>query len=290
MNGSGFTKKRIELTITLGSGQFGEDVGDTVTISDARIMCDLVNPGGESMGMCNLRVWGLKQSTMNKLTTIGTINRAVRVKNTIAISAGDTENGMQLVFKGVIYDAWADYNGSPDVPFIVVAYAGLDIAVKPVDSTSFAGSTSVATIMQKFAEDAGLSFEDNGVKVQLSNPYFSGDTLNKIRMCARAAGINYTIDRGTLAIWGTNQSRQGNVPAVGPDSGMVGYPSLSSKGVTVRMVFNWNVKLGGDIKLTSSIPMANGTWRVFNVSHSLSSELPDGPWFTTADCYHGGQQ
>lgn len=282
---SGFTQKRIELTITLGTGDFGADTGDTVTISDSRIFADLVNPGGESMGAAQIRVYGINEQLMNKLTTIGQINRAIRTKNTVSVAAGD-DDGMQLVFFGVIVDAWADYNAAPDVPFVIMANAGLDIAVKPVNATSYKGSVSAQQIMFDLALEAELAFEGDDVEVQLFNPYFPGTTLNKIRACARAAGIEYAIDRGTLSVWRNGKSRVGTVPLISVDAGMIGYPTLSSKGMTVRCMFNQNIQIGADVEIASTISMANGTWHVFNVSHNISSQVPGGgPWETKVEAY-----
>lgn len=280
----GFTEKLIELTITLGTGNFGADLGDTVTISNSRILARLSNPGGESMGMAQIRVYGMSQQLMNRLTTIGQINRAIRVKNTVSVAAGDA-NGMQLSFFGVIVDAYAEYNGAPDVPFVIEAAAGMDIAVKPVNATSYKGQVAVTQIMQDLATEAGLAFEPNGVTVKLLNTYLSGTTLNKIQKVARAANVQYTIDRGTLAIWDLGKSREGEVPLIDIDSGMVGYPTLSSKGMSLRTVFNFNIKLGADVKVQSSVEMANGIWHVFNVDHEISSQMPDGPWFSNIEVY-----
>lgn len=284
MSASGFTKKLIELTITLGTGSFGADLGDTVTISDSRIYVDVSFAGGDTMGNTKIRVFGLSKQLMNQLTTIGQINRAIRVKNTVSVAAGD-ENGMQLVFSGVIVDAWADYNGAPDVPFNIEAAAGMDVAVKPVNATSYKGNTPVSQIMQDLATEAGLAFESNAVDAQLFSPYLSGSALSKIQQVARSSGVEYTIDRGTLAIWSLGKSREGEIPLINESSGMIGYPELSSKGMTVRCVFNQNIKFGGDVKIESSIEMANGIWHVFHVSHNISSQAPDGPWMTTVEVY-----
>jgi len=284
MSDSGFTEKLIELTITLGTGSFGADLGDTVTISNARIVASLVNPGGETMGHAQIRVYGMSQQLMNQLTTIGQINRAIRIKNTVSVAAGDF-NGMQLVFFGVIVDAYAEYNSAPDVPFVIEAAEGMDIAVKPVGATSYKGQVSVQQIMQDLAASAGLAFEPNGVDTNLLNPYLSGTTLSKIQQVARAAGIQYTIDRGTLAIWDLGKSRESEIPLISENSGMVGYPTLSSKGMTLKTSFNFNIKVGADVKVESSIPMANGIWHTYKAAHEISSQLPDGPWFSTIEVY-----
>jgi hypothetical protein len=283
------TRKVLELTITLGSGTFGEDVGDTVVLSGFRMTADIVAPGGGAMGQCQMRVFGLRNDLMNKLTTIGPVNTAIRAKNAITLTAGEEGGAMNTAFQGTILDAWADYNAAPDVAFNIIAYAGLSAAVKPVSPTSYKGSTDVAaTISQIAVEEMGLAFENNGVDVKIASPYLSGTALTKVRDLAQAADILWSIDRGTLAIWPRNGSRGGVVPVISPDTGMVGYPSLSSKGLTVRMLFNPNVKLGGDVEIQSAVTMACGGWRVFNFSHNLSCEMPNGPWFTTLEAYNAG--
>lgn len=281
--------KVLELTVTLGSGTFGEDVGDSVTLSGFRMTADLANPGGESMGMCQLRVYGLRPDVMNKLTTIGPVNVAIRAKNSILLAAGEEGNALSNVFQGTILDAWADYNAAPDVAFNILAYAGLDVLVKPVTATSYKGTTSATDILADLAKEMGLALEYFGEDVSLSSPYLPGTSLDKLRGVARAAGLLWSIERGTLSVWDRNTARESTTPLISPDTGMIGYPSLSSKGMTVRMLFNPNIRIGADIEVQSAIPMACGTWRVFNESHNLSCNVPDGPWFTTVEAYIAGQ-
>ncbi len=285
MSGEEFTRKALRLTVQLGEGTFGDSLADTVVIEDTRMLADMSMPGGESMGSCNIKVWGMSPELMNQLTSIGTINKAVRLKNSIFLDADDGTDGFQNVFQGTIFDAWGDYNAAPEVAFNVVAWSGLAASLKPVQPTSYQGATAVSTIMQDLATEAGLDFEDFGVDVQLSNPYLQGTALAKIRAVARAANIFHAIDRGALVISPLDKARATEDVVISPETGMVGYPTLSSKGMVVASRFNPRVILGGDITVSSAIPMACGQWRVFNLSHSLSSEMPDGPWFTNVECY-----
>ncbi len=275
--------KLIEVKITLGSGTFGEDVGNEVTLTGFRMAADCMSPGGDSMGRCKLRVYGLREDVMNQLTTIGVANTAIKAKNEIVLSAGDEPDGMSEVFRGTIYDAWADYSGAPDVAFNIDAYAGLVAAVKPVPVTQFKGATEVAIIMSGLAGQMGLELENNGVSGTLSNVYLMGTTLTKVREVALAVGFNWAIERGILAIWPATGSRSGDIPIVSSETGMVGYPTLSSKGMTVKMMYNPNLRIGGDIEVKSSITMAEGIWRIYDLTHNLSSEMVGGPWFTIAE-------
>ncbi len=286
MSETAFTRKRLDLTITLGTGQFGDTVGDSVTLSRLRMTADLVHAGGDTMGALQLRVFGLKEEMMHRLTTIGYVGAAIRSKNTVQLAAGDDETGMTTIFIGTIYDAWADYNAAPDVAFNIIANAGLDALVKPVDAISFKGSVAVSQIMRGLADKMELTFENDGVDVQLSNPYFPGTALMQARACARAANIYYRVDNGVLAIWPKDGARAGVIPLISPQTGMVGYPALNSSGMSVRCLFNPDIRPGGEVQIQSAIPMACGQWHLFEIAHSLSSEMPDGPWFTNFQCSH----
>ncbi|MCS6455933.1 hypothetical protein NX868_10205 [Burkholderia thailandensis] len=276
-----FTRKRIDLTITLGEGEFGDDGSNTVTLTGLRVQSLITIPGGESMAGAQVRAYGLPISMMNQLTTIGPINTAYR-NNKLLMAAGDDENGMHVMYSGTIGEAHADFQGMPDVAFNVLGWAGLYDSVKPVGALSYVGTVDVATIMQELANTMGLTFENNGVQVQLSNPYLPGTALAQVRACARAADINYLIDRDTLAIWPRAGARAttGDIPLISPETGMRGYPMFSSKGITVVTEFNPDIKFGVPVKVRSSLEAANGIWNICDLSHALESELPDGAWFT----------
>lgn len=277
-----FSEKQLELTITLGTGTFGAQLGNTVTLSGLRMFADMAAPCGDSMGTLQLRVFGLTQSMMNQLTTIGTFGQ-VKDKNTILLAAGD-DNGMSTIFQGAIWQAWADYAAMPEVVFNIIAYVGMDLALKPVDALSYPGSADVGQIMASMAKTANLSFVNQGVSVQLQNPYFHGTIWQQIKMCAAAARINQKIELGTLTIWPQGGSISGSVPDISPSTGMVGYPALSSQGMTIKTIFNPGIILGGLVQVKSSLPMATGKFNVFNYAHNLSCQAPGGPWFTIFDC------
>jgi hypothetical protein len=284
MSNSGFTKKRLALTIILGTGEFGKTVGSTVTLSDLRMTANIVMAAGDYQDTAQLRVFGLTQPMMNQLTTIGTDPKALLEKNKVVLAAGDDRFGMQTVYEGSIITAWADYGSTPEVVFNVTSQAAGIAALKPVEPISInSPSVDVAKIVGGLAKTMGLAFEHNNVSVQLAYPYYDGTALEQLRLCVKEANIRYTIDRGVLAIWPKNGARAGQIPLISPATGMVGYPVFSSNGINITSVFNPNVQVGKQIQVDSSLTMACGTWEIDHVSHSLSSEIPGGPWFTTMD-------
>lgn len=274
-----FTKRKIDITFQLGLGKFGEDGYDTLTLKGHRSIANIAIPGGDSMGALQLRIYGLSESVMNRLTTIGPINRQIR-RNTVSVSAGDDTSGMSEVFVGTINDAWADFNRMPEVSLNVTALTGLLEAVKPISPRSYQGSANVALIMADLAAVMGVAFENNGVSVQLANPYFSGSAWQQALSCAHAADINMVLESGILSIWPRAGARAGGIPTISPETGLAGYPTFSSKGISLQTIFNGNIRVGGQMEVRSSLKGASGVWNIFNVSHALESEVPGGAWAT----------
>lgn len=276
-----FTEKQIDLTISLGTGQFGDTGANTVTVSGLRIKAEIQQFGGDAMPQVQLLVYGLPASMINQLTTIGPINSAVMYQNSVLIAAGDSGSALTTIYNGTIWQAWGDFNQIPDSALNISAVGGLAAALKPVSASSYPGSADVGTIMASLASLADLSFVNHGVSVQLSNPYFPGTALAQIRECAQAANIRFTIDNGALEIWPKDGSRTTPaVPSVSTQTGMVGYPTFSSNGLMVTTIFNPSIVIGGKFQVQSSVTAACGTYVATQISHSLESMTPGGQWFT----------
>lgn len=280
-----FVKRRIDVTISLGEGQFGEQKGPDVTLTGLRTSVAIVAYNGDAQGQLQLRMWGLALEMMNRLTTIGPIMPQKR-KNSILVQVGDERSALSTAYRGEIITAYGDFNQAPMPVFNVIGMAGGINAVKPVSASSYQGSADVATIVAQLCTQMGYSFENNGVNVQLSNPYFSGTALDQLKACARAANILYTIDRGVLAIWPANGSRAGDPVLISPETGLVGYPAFSSGGIVFTTLYNPALALGGRVDVRSSLPVAAGVWNIYSVAHMLEAEmLEGGQWFTQVQCY-----
>lgn len=281
-----FSRKKIDVTVTLGTGQFGDSGSNTVTLTGLRVHAGIQSFGGDAMPQAQLRIFGLPLDMVNQLTTIGPINSAIMFRNSVLVAAGDDEGGMQTVYSGTIWNAWGEFEGMPDTPLNIIGLGGLAAALKPVQALSYVGPTDVAQVMQTLAQTMGLAFENNGVSVQLSNPYLPGAALQQVRSLARAADIYFAIDRGTLAIWpkvstpDQPAARGGDVPLISPGTGLVGYPKFASNGLMLTTEFNPQIKPGGVVQVQSSLTAACGQWIVMQAQHSLQSETPGGQWFS----------
>jgi len=276
-----FTQKAITYTISLASG------GGMTTHSGLRSSCEITDAGGVSFGHAHISIYGMTLSEMNSLTTLGT-NLNVVQNNKISVQAGDSSSNMSLIFQGTIIVAWTDAQNMPEVCFRIDAMGGAFEAVMPSKVTSVQGSGDVATIAQQIAKKMNLQFENSNVNVKLSNLYLSGSYRQQMLELAEHAGIQWTIDKGTVAIWPTGQSRQEAAGSniVSKDTGMVGYPAFFQGGIIVTMLFNPSLKLGGKIQVQSELTPANGSWTITNLVHELDAVTPHGRWFSIVKAFN----
>lgn len=281
-------RRRIDITFTLlpttsastpnvtTNPTFAEG-GNQVTLTNHRATVAIAVQG--QAASAQLRVYGLTQSLLNQFSTLGRV-RLTDQRTAVAISAGDDDAGMGVVFQGTLTGAWADYTGMPQVPLHVTARSGASAQLAIIPPSSYRDSADVAVIISNLAGQAGLAFENGGVTTKLANPYFPGSVMAQIAACARAARIEYVVENGVLAIWPRDGSRSGQIPLINPKTGLIGYPTFTGRGIAAQCLFNPNLRFGGRIRLESELPQANGHWSIYDIRHELDAGTPGGAWFT----------
>lgn len=283
---SSFTEKSLRFTITLGASTFGDTGKNQVIVEGLRSAADVEKTGMPSMGTAQCRIYGIALSDMQQLTMLAWLGMSI-VKNSILIEAIDGAE-TSTVFEGHITNAWPDFQDAPDVFLHVEAQAAFFYQVASPVPDSYPGTIAVSTIMEKLAKDAGLTFENNGVKTTLQNPYLPGDTISKARAVARAAGIELFIDDKVLAICPRGTGRKGQIPLISPSSGLIGYPQFDRIGVSFHTLYNPAIRFGGLVNIDTIVEPARGTWRVTGLNHSLSCQMPGGAWQSTIRCTDSG--
>ncbi|MFK2876884.1 baseplate hub protein [Rhodanobacter hydrolyticus] len=311
-----FIRRKIDVQIALNGDTF-DGSNNIITLSGLRVNAVIHTFIGGTGGWASdatLRISGMKNADMAKLSTLGFIannyNGASGQMNSINVFAGDDQAGMTLAFSGAITSGNVNYNAQPDVGVDLVCNALTGLQFQSIAASSYKGSMSVATMLQAICNAAGMSFVNNGVTAMLSNHAVGGSPLKQIKDICLAAGIFYKIENGpqamTLTVWPSGSNADDTIIDVGPETGMVGYPQYSVRGINISCLYNPSIAVGRQINVTSSTPApaanaplqvpgtlpgqgplqisgANGTFSVIGVTHELASEIPNGPWFTHSE-------
>jgi hypothetical protein len=273
-------KKQLKFVITLQTGSFGSSNANTITLVGYRAEANINKAGGMMMGELRAQIWGVSQSDMNSCTTLQWKPKSLN-QNTVQVYAIDG-NQTTLVFQGNIVNAWGVYENMPDVYLMIQAQSAYFNQLAAVAPTSLKGSVDVATLMGQLAGNMGYAFENNGVNVQLSNPYLPNTGLEQAKALAQAAGVDLYLDDNVLAICPQNQPRNmTTIPQISATTGLTRYPTFDGVGVSFEMLFNPAVRFGGSISLITSVKAVSDVssqWIVTSLAHNLESEKYNGKW------------
>lgn len=282
-----FVNRAIDVKLTLGQGDFGADApsgSNVATFSGLRVSANISFVGSPGVSMANIRVWGLSESIMNTFSSLGRPILYDRT-NTVTLSAGDNVNGIAQVYNGIIQDAYQVFDDSGAASLDITSQPTLVDKTKPIAPSSYPNGADAAVVLSGLANQMGLGFANYGVQVQLSpGSYFWGTAAAQAEQVRKAANILMHNDGTTLTIWPQGGTSTGQIPLIGPDSGLVGYPTLSSYGVKIKTLFNPQIVLTTQIQLQTSLLRAVGLWYPMSISHELESITPGGAWFTMIDC------
>lgn len=314
-----YARKLLQASIQLGKGSFGSTGADTITIpghgstQQLRISATINKSGGLAMSTANIKILGLTLEQMNQLSQLKQPILSNRANN-ITLSAGDTATGLSTVFTGGITESWPNMESSPEVCLEIMAMTGVYDSLRPVPPTSYGGPVDVATVIAGIAEIMNYGFINNGVSVILPPSYFPGTARDQALAAAKHAGIQIAFDDGTtpqqggtsnnpsvpsgssspsgnpvIVIWPTGGTRGGLVPLISAETGMLGYPTVTSTGIVVKSLYNSALAIGGSFQCQSSLTIANGTWGIFNLTHELETENVGGNWFSHFEGFNLGQ-
>lgn len=275
---SSTNKKHLRFVIALGAGDFGAGA-NVITLEGFRASADIDNVGGQTMGAAQCKIYGMALSDMSAITTLQW-DLMSKIPNTIEIFAIDGASDT-LVFSGNIFNAWADLQSAPDVFLHIQAQAAWFNQIDNAAPISFDGDVSVASVMAQLAKKMGMAFENNGVDKTLTNCYLASSTLAQVQDVAEHAGIDFVVDKNTLAIMPRGLPRVGLIPLISADTGLIGYPTFNGYGVSFQCLFNPALVFGGAVELDTMQSRAKGQWVIANISLRLQSETPNGAWFSS---------
>lgn len=254
----------------------------TLTLNGLRCSAVISNYGGlDGCARLQLKAYGMTLAQMNEYSSVGTA--LVQLGDvSLSVMAGTEDGPMAQIFQGFLIASYIETAGSPEIAFTAAAQSGYNIKGLPAASNSFKGAKNAEDIIQSLAQSAGLNFVNKGgAHGVVQNQNLSGSILDQIQKVAKAAALPVIVENGTVTIWPNDGKRDNIVIDLGPDNGLVGYPSYYTSGFIVKSEYNPLMVIGRTVNLRSSIPKANGQFGIMTSTHELSTMQPDGPWFTT---------
>ncbi len=285
MPASSFTRKRLRVTFTMNNNAVFEGTNSNVLqIEGLRCIANIKSAGAGIAPSLALQVFGMKQTDMNALTFLAWRPLAL-TRNTVRVEA-DNGDGYVNVFFGDIIECGPDYSAAPDALLRLQSVSYYVDTLKVSKPTVYVGATDVVTIVKGIANTLGKTFEDNEVKVVLSDPYLPNTLVEQLKNVCNQAGVDLYLDVDTIAITPRGQPRKGEQVLISPATGLVMTPTVTVQGIELLSMFNPGFRFGCRVKVDvgPSCPGANGEWAVNALDHNLESEKPGGAWQSYLSC------
>jgi hypothetical protein len=287
-----FVRREITFTVTLGQGRTFAGGGNQATFSGLRVSCYIEKFGAPAFNTAVIRVFGMSPSHMNSIATHWEPYPKYN-NNLISIQAGDA-SGMANVFNGGIRTAWANLQPSPEGFFEMTAYTSYYEQLVAAPSSSYGASTPAAQILATLAKQMGFAFENNGVTGVVATAYLWGSPRVQAQQIADAVGAQLyyddTTNPVTLVACAQGSHRQGPVPLISKDTGLVGYPRYTGSWLGFKTLFNPQIRFLGQIQMQSIVPPANGNWTINKLTYDLESRVFGGAWFCECEAFVAGTQ
>lgn len=261
---------------------------EPVRLSDYRCALSMSNAGGRSQSQIDLSIFNVNQDLTQMI--VGQGFSTPRITNAVVSVLAGAANEQTQIYQGTIYDAFVDYNQMPDVPLRIKSTSTYFYRVKPVAPNSYINGVDVAEVIKGLAKACNYTFVNHGVSVILKDMYLCGSAIEQIMDCVDAADIGCTIHNGVVEI-----SRKGDflsdvVTEISPETGLIGYPTVTNSGVLVNMVFSPKLRRLNRVNIKSGNKAANGLFTIRTMEHNISTKTPGGSWLTSMLVFPVGEQ
>ncbi len=297
-----FSLKTIRIAVTLGQGVFSEG-GNTRIVEGLSCDATIQKPGLPEQNSASIKITGLDYHAMEQLTFLA-FRPLESYRNTITIEAGERGKELSMVFRGGITRASADFNNAPDPAMQFEAASGYFAQQIATPPTAVKGEDTVDHLMRTWMDEAGMvGFKNQGITASVKNTYYVGDPISKMKKLSHDIGFDLIIDDESVVILNPGAAREepparasdtsnssvgtggtgggGAIIVLNKDTGMIGYPTFSQSGISIKSFFNPAVRYGNRIRVDSIVPRASGEWIVTKLTHNISAYNPSGgPWET----------
>lgn len=218
---------------------------------------------------CTVTVSGLNRDSRDFLLTETSPFNQNKTPKSIVVEAGRVSTGLQRIYVGDIVTAIP--SAPPDVDIQLSAQTKSSQAGNII-SVSGLAMQSLSSIANRVAQEIGVGLDFQATNKQIANYVYSGGALGQVKKLQEAGGVRAFIDDEILYVKNLGSSLAGKMRVLNMNSGLVGIPKATEKGVEVDFLIDGPVSLGGSIKLDSKINKAlNGLYTIDQLKFDIDT-------------------
>lgn len=233
----------------------------------------------ENENECEVKITNLDKPTRDYLLTETSPFNKNKSPKRIIIDAGRKSYGTNRIYVGDITSA--KVSQPPDITITLKATTANDQKGNVVAKNQ-PGVTNLSTIARQVADDLGLSLLFQCKDKQLANYSFTGGSLKQVNKLGQAGGVSAYVDDNTLVMKDYGVPLANRVKILDMDTGMIGIPEITEKGIKVTYLIDNDTTLGGALDIRSKLnPAVNGVYNIYKLGFNIASR--DTPFYFIAE-------
>lgn len=233
---------------------------------------------------CQVTIGGLSEEVRDFILSETSPYNANRSPKRLIVEAGRISTGLFRLFVGDIVSA--EPNTPPDVEITIKAktqnaQSGNIVAV------SSGALSKLSGISQRVADEMNLGLDFQALDKNIANFSFSGAAIKLVNQLQETGNVRAFIDDESLIVKDYDKAASGRLKILNMNSGLVGIPKQTEKGVDVTYLIDSESVLGGMLRLESKFNKAiNGEYVIDQLKFDVQSH--DDPFFYIATCTRYG--
>lgn len=233
---------------------------------------------------CDVEIVNLTKADRNYLLTETSPFNKNRTPKKIWVEAGRVSTGTARMFTGEIVSS--SPTQPPDIGLKLKCQTGAFQKGNMVARSGMA-KEKLSSLSQKVGQDIGVSTEFEASDKFIANYSYSGAALQQINALADAGNVDAFQDDDTLVVKDRGRPRRNRVKIINANTGMIGVPEVTERGVKVKFLFDLDTVLGGEIQLSSELnPALDGSYTIYKLDFDLASR--DTSWYYDAEASRNG--
>ncbi|POP42319.1 hypothetical protein CHU32_03535 [Superficieibacter electus] len=263
----------------------GIEIGGQIQqFSDLAISASGTKFANPNQNECTVKITNLKKSTRNYLITETSPFNQNKTPKRLYLYVGRQSTGTRLLYIGDITSAVPSQ--PPDIALTVKSKTAQS-QKGVIIAQSNGKQEQLSTISQQAAGRMGLKLNFQATDKNIANYAFSGAALKQTERLQAAGDVDVFVDDDQLIVKDSGIPLSGSVRVLDKDSGMIGIPELTEKGVKVKFLLDQQTTLGSELRITSEMnPAANGSYTITKLNFDIASH--DTPFYFVAEATRNG--
>lgn len=238
----------------------------------------------DTQNECEVTVVNLSKEVRNYILTETSPFNKNKTAKKLYVEAGRVSTGTARLFVGDI--TASSPTQPPDIGLNIKAQTG---AFKKGELVARSGAAKekLSSVASKVAKDLDASLVFEAEDKFIANYSFNGASLKQVNQLAQAGDVDAYLDDQTLVVKPKNKPRKNLVKKIDNTTGMVGIPEATERGVKVKILFDLQTNLGGEIQLKSELnPALDGSYTIYKIDFDLASR--DTPFYLDLEASRNG--